>query len=254
MELLVCAAAAYAPSQPVLRAVLPAAHSRSAPPRLLEELDAISELKRQIRACAEIGGAADASVESLVAELERAALDDELGRRPAASPLVDGRWETLFATERPGWTSRWPLGRPPPHGRKRRGLTHEIRGGYETGTAGEYTQRACGRLGLSRTMHARWTELGGDAWSLSWHSSTLAIAGVRLWRDRALRAEADFDYLRPTFVDGDMLVLHSAAILADGCELRPARTYVLGRLRHPLWNGDGFVPPPPSWMSAVPEP
>lgn len=181
------------------------------------------------------------SVPELVAALEARGLDDDLGARPAASPLLEGDWETLWVSEPPRWTRRWPL-------RRAQRLTHVIRGGWTGLEPGHYVQRVGGGL-LRGECTAQWSELGGEAWSVGWRSCRLTLLGLRVWRHDALRADADFDYdVRPTFVDGDLCVLRSPAVVAGACELRAGRIYVLRRLRHRLWNGDGFLPPP-RWLS-----
>lgn len=213
---------------------------RLPPPRMSADSVSLSDLKRSI-----LDEAASPtkvfSVAKLVAALEAASLEDDLSVRPAASPLVDGLWETVWVSEAPRWTERWPLRRGQP-------LTHEIRGGWTGLEAGYYMQRVGGSL-VRGELRAAWSELGGEDWNVEWQTHRVSVLGTRVWGGRALRKDADYDYnLRPTFVDGELCVLRSPAVVAAASELRAERIYVLRRLRHALWNGDDFVPPPPKWL------
>ena len=54
-------------------------------------------------------------------------------------------------------------------------------------------------------------------------------------------ASIDLDHaLRPTYVDGDWMVLRAPAVSAGRLELREGRVYVLTRRRNRLWQDDSF--------------
>ena len=96
----------------------------------------------------------------------------------------------------------------------------EVQKGWTGLEPGHYVQRVGGGL-LRGECTAQWSELGGEAWSVGWRSCRLTLLGLRVWRHDALRADADFDYdVWPTFVDGDLCVLRSPAVVAGGKNLR----------------------------------
>ena len=70
-------------------------------------------------------------------------------------------------------------------------------------------------------------------------------ARARVWRSRSstLQLSSDLDHaLRPTFVDGDYLILRTPAVTAGGdVVLRSKRMYMLRRLRNRLWQDNDFV-------------
>ena len=57
--------------------------------------------------------------------------------------------------------------------------------------------------------------LGGDAWSIDYERFVLSLLGMPVWRRRVRRRAADLDWgIRPTFLDGELLVLRAPAVAA----------------------------------------
>ena len=112
--------------------------------------------------------------------------------RCACSPLLDGFWETLYASTPAQWTRGGRLrhviesysegdspGMP--------GILSGIRGNRWTDVAdgrGAYVQRARLRLGFSRELRATFNWLGGDAWEVLHVSQARLFLGMPLWRRR----------------------------------------------------------------------
>jgi len=195
-----------------------------------------------------------ASLTTLAAELE--ALNPT--ERCATSPLLDGYWETIFASRPAEWTAggrvrhiiEWAA-RPPDGsgvlslGPGTPGILTDVRGKTWDDVAegrGAYVQRARGRFG-SKEVRGTYTWLGGDAWNLEYVSRARLLFGVPIWRERLGAPEMlDLDYgIRPTFVDGELMVLRSPAVSAGDTELRTARVYILKRMRNRLWQDGSFT-------------
>lgn len=171
--------------------------------------------------------------------------------RCAASPLLDGYWDTLFASTPASWTNGGPvrhviesfcsstnLGPGAP------GILAGPRGGKWEDVAdgrGAYVQRAKLRFG-SRELRATYTWLGGDGWSVQYVSSARLFLGVPVWRRQlAPPLSADLDHaVRPTYVDGDLCILRAPAVVAGDAELRTERVYLLGRRKNRLWQDGTF--------------
>ena len=105
---------------------------------------------------------------------------------------------------------------------------------------GACVQRARGRL-ATREVRATYTWLGGDAWDLHFVSRKLLLLGLAIRRQPACDLGIDLDYgMRPTYVDGELLVLRSPAVYAGEIELRSGRVYLLRRLKNQLWQDGSF--------------
>ena len=192
--------------------------------------------------------------------------------RLGTSPLVDGYWELFYADSPPAWWGR--------HGRVRHaiesaaptqrptgdddvapadsvsgtspgapGLRTGPRGGEWNDVSegrGAYVQRCRRNLFLTTELRATYTWLGGEAWELTFVSrKQLLFGALPVWRSRSstLQLSSDLDHaLRPTFVDGDYLILRTPAVTAGGdVVLRSKRMYMLRRLRNRLWQDNDFV-------------
>lgn len=169
----------------------------------------------------------------------------------ATSPLIEGYWDTIFTSAAPHWSrgghvrhviewwSASDVGPGAP------GLLTGPRGGRWDDVAdgrGAYVQRSRVAIG-SREVRATYTWLGGEAWDLTYVSSARLLFGVPLWRRTLTSAppSTDLDHsIRPTFVDGDFLVLRAPAVLAGDRELRAARVWLLKRRRNRLWQDGSF--------------
>ena len=171
--------------------------------------------------------------------------------RCATSPLIEGYWETLFASAPAAWTSGGRLRHIIEYDATPRGDLGPGAPGILAGPRGNrwddvsdgrgaYVQRAKLRFGSSE-VRATYTWLGGDAWALEYVSRARLLFGLPIWK-RRLRGPGpvDLDHaVRPTYVDGDLCILRSPAVSAGDCELRPERFYLLRRMKNRLWQGDG---------------
>lgn len=197
----------------------------------------VEALKAEIVDVVASGAAEPEAVRSRIALLESMDIHD----RPAGSPLLDGRWKTVWSDGAPRWARLGPL-------------THAIEGGWLGDKPSRYSQ-CSNRLGVGLALHASYTSLGGDDWELDFDLFELTVLGLPLWRRRVRRREADLDHgIRPTFLDGEMCVLRAPAVQADTIELRPERIYVMSRIRNVLNNdmevmgsSNGFVQTP-KWL------
>ena len=222
---------------------------------------AASDLKAKLRV---LTASSDAGQGPAVAE-ELARVVSELEplcevQRCATSPLLDGRWETVFASDRPRWAQRRRMLHVIEHDWLRAGDTwDEARGLTQSpgspgvlsgprgqpwddvsGGRGAYVQRVRSFVGTAE-LRARYTWLGGDGWNLEFVSRAWLLCGIPLWRRgvRAPQSDADLDHgARPTYVCGEFLVMRSPAVRAGDVELRPGRLYLLRRLKNHLWQGD----------------
>ena len=219
---------------------------------------------------AEIGAAARAGdgshVRELVDKLEPLCEVD----RCATSPLLDGYWETIFASERPRWAHKGGRMRHAIESASIAPLSDEEeaplvgssldyspgRTGLRSGPTGvlwedskgrgAYVQRSRKGLFGTREVRATYTWLGGYAWELEYVSKSWLWLGIP-WRRKKLTREAaerdaDLDHaLRPTYVDGELLVLRAPAVNAGEVQLRAERLYVLERLRNRLWQDNSYV-------------
>ena len=213
---------------------------------------------------------ADGSTESLdfqsvIDELES---DREADHRVATSPLLDGYWDVVYASEYPQWTQGARMvthaietanampgssASPSTSGLHFSPGLPGLRNGPLLGNvwadvAGgrcAYVQRAKRCYGALRAeRRGTFTWLGGDDWDLEWVSGSWLLFGVPVWqwRIRAPRLPLDLDHgLRPTYVDGQYLVLRSPAVVAGERILRPPRVYLLARQRNRLWQDPTFV-------------
>lgn len=196
------------------------------------------------------------SLIDLIDELEDLCETDRL----AASPMLDGWWKCLYCSNPPRAVPRAGRGMlhgiesaPPSPGAEQLspgtpGLRCAPNGRpWDDVSAGKgaYVQRSRRRFWGTREVRATYTWLGGDGWDLSFASTAFMLLGVPLWRRRVPAGsafDADLDHaLRPTYVDGELLILRSPAVTAGDCELRPMRTYLLERQRNRLWQDDSFV-------------
>jgi len=172
--------------------------------------------------------------------------------RTATSVLLDGYWETIYANSPARWhgsgrvrhvIESWSpasnLGPGAP------GILAGPRGNRWADVAegrGAYVQRARHRFGSSE-VRAAYTWLGGEAWDLEYVSRARLLFGVPVWK-REVRGDdtIDLDHaLRPTFVDGELLVLRAPAVRAGDQQLRPERVYLLRRMKNRLWQDGSFM-------------
>ena len=118
--------------------------------------------------------------------------------RCATSPLLDGFWDTLYASKPAAWTrggrlrhviESWSEGDAPGMGMSSSpgmpGLLSGPRGTAWTDVAegrGAYVQRARLRFGFSRELRATYNWLGGDAWEVRHVSQARLLLGIPLWR------------------------------------------------------------------------
>ena len=128
--------------------------------------------------------------------------------RCATSPLLDGFWDTLYASKPAAWTrggrlrhviESWSEGDAPGMGMSSSpgmpGLLSGPRGTAWTDVAegrGAYVQRARLRFGFSRELRATYNWLGGDAWEVRHVSQARLLLGIPLWR-RTVRDGASVD-------------------------------------------------------------
>tara|TARA_B110001452_G_scaffold144335_1_gene120037 strand:- start:912 stop:1619 length:708 start_codon:yes stop_codon:yes gene_type:complete len=171
--------------------------------------------------------------------------------RCATSPLLEGYWETIYASAPADWSrggrvrhaiEAWSQYNDSPGAT---GILAGPRGNSWTDVAdgrGAYVQRARRRFGSSE-VRATYTWLGGEAWDVEYVSRARLLFGVPVWR-WPVRAPAsvDFDHeVRPTYVDGDACVLRAPAVFAGNRELRPERVYLLRRMKNRLWQDGSFT-------------
>ena len=178
------------------------------------------------------------SLESALVQLE----ESNPTERPASSPLLDGMWSTQWFSSAPRWT-RLPF--------VSRTMWHHIDTSHGKGGPGRYTQRV--RVAGIFLAHATGSicALGGGDLRVEYERYSLSFLGIPLFRRSVYQFDADLDHaLRPTFLDGDSCVLRADAVCAGPSRvLRPARTYVLRRDRHALWQPNPETEPPmPSWL------
>ena len=207
--------------------------------------DDAAEIKAAIRAALSSGDRT--AVGRLVGQLEKCNPTE----RPATSPLLDGCWETLYASDTADWTRGAGRVRhliesycPGPNAYAsvlqagpRGNRWDDVRDGR-----GAYVQRARHRFGSSE-VRATFTWLGGEAWDIEYVSRARLLLGIPFWR-RRIRGQGSLDLdhaVRPTFVDGGLCVLRVPAISAAGTLLRQERFYLLQRIRHRLWQDGSFV-------------
>lgn len=143
-------------------------------------------------------------------------------------------WTTQAATQVTGSALSGPGLLQRPDG----SLWADVRRGH-----GAYVQRSKHRFGTDE-LRARYTWLGGDEWALEFISRSRLLFGVRIWSRRIPSSAAeppDLDHaLRPTFVDGEWLVLRAPPVFAGESELRAERVYLLRRLRNRMWQDSTF--------------
>ena len=241
-----------------------------APPPDVDELKAAIERAEATRGA--LPDATDAMLAALIQPLEACG---DVEERVAASPLLDGWWRSVYASHTPQWAegSTDPLVfgiesylRPPGDGlatrgvRRRKGLltcSSPASPGLIRGPAGAawsdvsggrcaLAQRARGRLGFASEVRATYTWLGGEVWELAFVSRARLLLGMPLWmrslRRRGRDLDPDLDHgIRPTYVDGELLVLRTPPVSVGELELRPARVYLMRRLRNRLWQDGGFM-------------
>ena len=169
--------------------------------------------------------------------------------RCATSPLLDGFWETLYASTPARWTrggrlrhviESWSEGTSP----GMPGLLAGPRGNQWDDVSqgrGAYVQRARLRFGSSE-LRATFTWLGGEAWEVKYVSQARLLLGIPVWRRRVRDgASIDLDLaVRPTFVDGELCILRAPAVTAGDHQLRPERVYLLRRMKNRLWQDGTF--------------
>ena len=117
---------------------------------------------------------------------------------------------------------------------------------------GRYLQRYSVAWLLRGTVEGECSALGGEHLRIQFDGRMrVSLLGLTLWSRPLDPRSNDLDHaLQPTFVDGDTLVVRSAAVCAGPSRvLRSERIYVLRRARHAYWQ-----PPPeeepamPSWL------
>ena len=190
--------------------------------------------------------------------------------RIGTSPLVDGYWDLVYASAPPRWWGRTKQVRHaiesaapqavldgPANGTSYQttvsagapGLRTGPRGGEWQDVAsgrGAYVQRCRRNPFITNEVRATYTWLGGESWDLSFVSKKWLLFGcIPVWRSRgdSFGMSYDLDYgLRPTYVDGDYLILRTPAVTAgdDFC-LRGDRVYMLQRVRNRLWQDNEFM-------------
>ena len=216
--------------------------------------EALENLKFAVKVAHMAGDSA--SLFSLASELE--ALNPS--ERCATSPLLDGYWETIYASAPAAWTGggrvrhiiEWA---PASSESGRKGVTALGPGapGILAGIRGEkwddvaegrgaYVQRSRRRFGSSE-VRATYTWLGGEAWDIRYVSRARLLFGIPIWKRRLGAPECfDLDYaVRPTFVDGELCVMRAPAVSAGDAELRGGRVYILKRMRNRLWQDGSFT-------------
>lgn len=202
---------------------------------------AIEEIKIAI---SEVRAAGDGEqLLALVGELEKLNPTE----RCATSALIDGFWETVFASSSTAWSrggrmrhviESWTGGDTGPGAP---GICADVRGARWADVAegrGAYVQRARLRFG-TREVRATYSWLGGEAWDIEYVSQSRLLFGIPLWKRSVRTAEANIDLdhaIRPTYVDGDVCILRSPAVIAAERTLRAERVYLLKRMRNRLWQ------------------
>ena len=162
------------------------------PERAYSYEDEATDLKAAIRVALVAGD--KEGLRTLVDSLERLNPTE----RCATSPLLDGYWETLYASTPAAWTrgrrlrhviESWSEGDAPGMGIDSSpgvpGLRDGPRGTAWTDVAqgrGAYVQRARLRFGLSRELRATYNWLGGEAWEVQHVSQARLLLGLPLWR------------------------------------------------------------------------
>ena len=184
--------------------------------------------------------------------------------RVGTSPLVDGYWELLHATSPPAWWPRngrirhviesaAPLGadiatpqRSTSPGAP--GLRTGPRGGEWDDVClgrGAYVQRCRRSLLMTSELRATYTWLGGEAWDLCFEERKQLLFGILpVWRSRSSTLNSSFDLdhaLRPTYVDGEILILRAPRVTVGADVLRGDRLYMLRRMRNRLWQDNDFT-------------
>lgn len=170
--------------------------------------------------------------------------------RCATSPLLDGYWETVYASPEPCWAR----GRPVLHvieswcpqnlGPGAPGVLANPRGELWSDVAkgrGAYVQRARLRWGTIE-LRATYQWLGGESWDVEFVSRARLLFGLPLWRAPLLAPlPSDLDHgVRPTYVDGELCILRAPACTAGQTTLRSERVYLLRRRRNRLWQDGSF--------------
>ena len=178
------------------RIPVPARRGRVAMDAFPERVDSYEDETTSLKAAIRVAHVAgdSAGLRALVESLELLNPTE----RCATSPLLDGFWETLYASKPAAWTrggrlrhviESWSEGDAPGMGMSSSpgmpGLLSGPRGTAWTDVAegrGAYVQRARLRFGFSRELRATYNWLGGDAWEVRHVSQARLLLGIPLWR------------------------------------------------------------------------